>query len=294
MKAAEFFNSIFEMLGYQASDEKVAPLVAAMAAMDLPDEIKDKFHSTFMTEDVAKTKLRPTHRAEAYSQIEQDFQRALEAIGVSKEEYSEFVKGQDKLAEKLNTSVTRLKEKLASAQKGGNEALVNELKGQIESLNQRIESEKAAAIQPFQERLSALQTRLAQEWENGTFAKLPVSGIPDIAKVPAIKAALSSELDSLGGDYFYDVDEGKVKLHKKGDKTVPLYLDNKEADWNSILSSTITKHFTLAKPESGGTGSGGQAAHTQVQLQRAEGVEGKLQGMASSVYDSLLGQFAKT
>lgn len=294
MKAAEFINDIFSHLGYDPTDEHIAPVVAAMAAMEIPDEVKAKFHSTFMTEDVAKVKLRPAHRAEAYSQIEQDFLKALESTGqITKEEYSEIVKGQEKLADKLNTSLSKLKEKLAKATKGGDDAHIAELKKQIDDLKVRIEAEKVAAIEPYQTELSTLKSRLADQWERGEFGKLPVH-LPEIAKIPAIKAAINAELESLGGEYFYDVNEGKVKLHKKGDKTVPLYLDNKEADWNSILSSTITKHFTIADPNPGGTGGGEAAKQTIVQPKKVEGVEGKLRTAADSVYASLFQSLPKT
>ena len=253
-KVSEFLHNVFTQSGIEVTDEKLAEIVKATATLELPEEMHTKFHDTFLTLENAKGKVKPVVISEFADGIVRNISDLGKKSGLSEEQLSAITKTHGKDAKMFATTVLEeLYKKSEELNKKGGNAAVEEYKKQLESLQQKLEVEKAEAIKPFQTELEGMKTRMYDAWERAEYAAIKINqSIPEIARIPAIKGAIDAELKALNGKLVYDFETGKPKLVKADDISVDLFHENKVLDFQTLKSLAVQRHKLLDEGSGGG------------------------------------------
>ena len=253
-KVSEFLHNVFTQSGIEVTDEKLAEIVKATATLELPEEMHTKFHDTFLTLENAKGKVKPVIISEFADGIVRNLSDMAKKSGFTDDEIANLVKGKEKDAKSYASALLEATTKKAEElhKKGGN-AAVEEYKKQLESLQQKLEVEKAEAIKPFQTELEGMKTKMYEAWERAEYAAIKINqSIPEIARIPAIKGAIDAELKALNGKLVYDFETGNPKLVKADDISVDLFHENKVLDFQTLKSIAVQRHKLLDEGSGGG------------------------------------------
>jgi hypothetical protein len=242
-KLGEFLNEILTASGLAADNEVVANIVKATIATDLPEEIETAFHSKWATLESAKPKLREELRQEIVSGFAEktgkDLKDFLKKEGWSDDELNGL--SSKFLIENVQIALKKQLEKAQSKAKPDNQA-IEDLKTKIASLEAQKLSDIESARNEEKAVADKLKGKIISQWESSEF-NLPNLKLPDFSKSQIVKTAVNQYLDSLNGEFYYDLESGKVILHEKGKKDVPLYHKSKEVNWQDVKSLAVQNHL---------------------------------------------------
>jgi hypothetical protein len=242
-KLGEFLNEILTASGLAADNEVVANIVKATIATDLPEEIETAFHSKWATLESAKPKLREELRQEIVSGFAEktgkDLKDFLKKEGWSDDELNGL--SSKFLIENVQIALKKQLEKAQSKAKPDNQA-IEDLKTKIASLEAQKLSDIESARNEEKAVADKLRGKIISQWESSEF-NLPNLKLPDFSKSQIVKTAVNQYLDSLNGEFYYDLESGKVILHEKGKKDVPLYHKSKEVNWQDVKSLAVQNHL---------------------------------------------------
>lgn len=291
-KAGEFLNDIFVQLGFEPTDPTLAEIVKQTINIDLPDDYKTKFHDTYMTSEVAKTKLKPELIAAHSDHIEKQAIEKAKALGFTDEEIKATEVGERSAYKRIQSIMDMMDKKAKELVKKGSSGLADEYKNQLEQLQAKLDNEKSEAVKPFQEKLSKMESRLFAEWEKAEYGSLPLSkslqALPESAKRAIIKDAIENELSSLQGELIYDFETGQPMLVKKGQKDVPLFHENKPLDFKTLKGLAITRQKLDIDSGGGQPNDPAQPQIITVDNPSGGGKQNGIRQLANSAYDVAL------
>jgi hypothetical protein len=108
-----------------------------------------------------------------------------------------------------------------------------------------------------------------------------------------VKAAVNAYLDSIGGEVLLDPLSGQTKIHKKGEKDVPLYLQGKEvSNFDDIKSLAVQTHLKDYLAQPGGNGGAGGPIPITPPTPAGGAQKPNVNTLAASNYDKLLAGFS--
>jgi F0F1-type ATP synthase membrane subunit b/b' len=293
-KLGEMLAELFEAAGFEQSNEKVADIVKNTISLDLPDGFESKFHEVFYKPDRAKQVFKAELMSAFADNANRELKDFLKSEGFSDTEISEMA-GSKMYKENLVTAIKKATEKAKSEGKGGNTAALEELKKQLAEADGRIRGEVEKALQPFQSENQTLKQRLIENLEARLY-DFENLNVPKLTKAATVKAAVNAYLDSIGGEVLLDPLSGQTKIHKKGEKDVPLYLQGKEVsnfdDIKSLAVQTHLKDYLTQPGGNGGAGGANTTTTTAASAAAAGAQKPNVNTLAASNYDKLLAGFS--
>lgn len=286
-KLGEVLAELFEAAGFEQSNEKVAEIVKNTISMDLPDGFETKFHDAYYRPDRAKQVFKAELMSAFADNANRELKDFLKSEGFSDAEIIEMA-GSKMYRENLVTAIKKATEKAKLEGKGGNTAAIEELKKQLAEADGRIRTEVEKALQPFQSENHILKSRLLETLESRLF-DFENLNVPKLTKAATVKAAVNAYLDSIGGEIYLDPLSGTTKIHKKGEKDVPLYLQGKEVNnFDDVKSLAVQTHLKEYLTSPGGNGKSGEPPIFTPPAKGGGADKPNVNTLAASNYDSLL------
>ncbi len=256
MKLSQLLKKFAGMAGIESQKELTDFIEANKDAMELdfPDVAVNLITDKVLTLETAKnnTDLKKHYAGLLFGGLEQGAKERAIALGLSQEKINEINESTQATGQRINLYFEAAKDLFESVKKSGKgndefaKQLADEQKKLIEFQNQtkaqiaEIESKHLGEIENF-----AWQTRV-----NGVKIK---EAIPDYLRTDAVKGALKSEVEKLGGQLKFNRETQSWDLVQKENPEMKVVKDGKILDFETIFPLSLQSRNLLEVAGTGGT-----------------------------------------
>ena len=257
MNLRDFLLQQAKRVGIGSDDQDFNMMLSASALSDIEisEDIQRKFNNNLFDLEIAKSnqELKRHFIRQYTSGYDEEIVKLSKEYGLSMEAVREIEDAKNS-GDKVKIAMKHLKDLEAQAKKSSSKGQSDEYVARLSEAQKKLddaiaqsELDKLSIQQRYLDKMQSLyeQAHLGQvAWNDA---------IPEVARIPAYKAAKEIKLKSLGGVAIYDPEQNEYKLRNANDQSLALVVNGKEFSY-SDLSTLILQENKLLR-ESANSGS---------------------------------------